>query len=334
MAMLDPTLDGWTAETIGDDIAWMRFGEDGRLYATNPEAGFFGVAPGTSANTNPNAMATIDAGNSIFTNVALTDDGDVWWEGMTKDKPSHLIDWKRRAWTPDSNEPAAHPNSRYCTPIAQCPTAAPEWNDPGGVPISAIFFGGRRASTVPLITQSLSWQHGVFLGATLSSETTAAATGEVGVVRRDPMAMLPFLGYHVGAYLQHWLDIATKAPADKLPKIFYVNWFRRSDDGSFLWPGFGENIRVLKWALQRLNGTADAVRTPIGDIPTVDDLDLDGIDSTRYNREAIEAALHVDAAQWTAEITDIKTWFAHIGDDDVPFGLHDELTALERRLHP
>lgn len=332
MAMLDPTLDGWTAETIGDDIAWMRFGEDGRLYATNPEAGFFGVAPGTSADTNPHAIATIDVGNSIFTNVALTDEGDVWWEEMTKDTPSHLIDWKRCDWTPDSDEPAAHPNSRYCTPIDQCPTAAPEWNDPAGVPISAIFFGGRRADTVPLITQSLSWQHGVFLGATLSSETTAAATGTIGVVRRDPMAMLPFLGYHVADYLQHWLDIAGKTQADKLPKIFYVNWFRRNDDGTFLWPGFGENIRLLKWALQRLDGTADAVRTPIGDIPAVDDLDLDGIDTNQYNREVIEAALHVDPAQWMAEIDDIKTWFASIGDDDLPLEMHDELASLRRRL--
>jgi len=331
LAMLEPTLAGWTAETIGDDIAWLRFGPDGRLYATNPETGFFGVAPGTSMRTNPHAMATIEAGNSIFTNVALTDDGDVWWEGLTDTKPRHLTDWQRHDWTPASSEPAAHPNSRYCTPIAQCPTVAPEWNDPAGVPISAIFFGGRRASTIPLITQSLNWQHGVFLASTLSSETTAAATGTVGVVRRDPMAMLPFLGYHVGDYLQHWLDMGNKTHPDLLPKIFYVNWFRRGADGNFLWPGFGENSRILKWALQRIEGTVDAVRTPLGDIPTPGDLDLSGMGSPGPVMDAVAAALDVDSADWTTETALIDQWYATIGER-LPEALRQELTALKSRL--
>ncbi|HEU0191356.1 MAG TPA: phosphoenolpyruvate carboxykinase (GTP) [Mycobacterium sp.] len=331
LAMLEPALPGWTAETIGDDIAWLRFGDDGRLYAVNPEAGFFGVAPGTGAHTNPHAMETIERGNSIFTNVALTDDGEVWWEGMTKEKPSHLTDWKRRDWTPDSTEPAAHPNSRYCTPIAQCPTVAPEWNDPNGVPISAIFFGGRRANTVPLVAQSLSWQHGVFLASTLSSETTAAATGAVGVVRRDPMAMLPFIGYHVGDYLQHWLDIGAKAEPGKLPKIFYVNWFRRGNNGEFLWPGFGENARVLKWALERVDGSADALRTPIGDVPAPGGLDLTGL-SGDYSEETTRAAMEVSAAEWGAEIELIEQWYATIGSDRLPAALREELADLKDRL--
>ena len=330
LAMLEPTLPGWAAETIGDDIAWLRFGADGRLYATNPEAGFFGVAPGTSMRTNPHAMATIEAGNSIFTNVALTDDGDVWWEGLTDLKPRHLTDWQRHDWTPASAGPAAHPNSRYCTPIAQCPTVAPEWDDPAGVPISAIFFGGRRESTIPLITQSLNWQHGVFLAATLSSETTAAATGKVGVVRRDPMAMLPFIGYHVGDYLQHWLTMGTKTDPDLLPKIFYVNWFRRGEDGEFLWPGFGENSRILKWALDRIDGRADAVRTPIGDVPAPDDLDLGGICSPT-SRAAVGAALAVSPADWTAETALIDEWYAKIGHR-LPDALREELAALKSRL--
>lgn len=331
LAMLEPALSGWTAETIGDDIAWMRFGADGRLYATNPEAGFFGVAPGTGIHTNPHAMATIEAGNSIFTNVALTDDGDVWWEGLTDAKPRHLTDWQRRDWTPASSEPAAHPNSRYCTPIAQCPTVAPEWDDPAGVPISAIFFGGRRASTIPLVTQSLNWQHGVFLASTLSSETTAAATGEVGVVRRDPMAMLPFIGYHVGDYLQHWLDMGTKTHPDLLPKIFYVNWFRRGDDGTFLWPGFGDNARILKWALDRIDGSVDAVRTPIGDIPTPNDLDLSGMGTPGEVTDAVAAALDVRPADWTTETAMIDKWYAKIGDR-LPEALRQELAALKSRL--
>src|SRR5271166_5409390 len=333
LAMLSPTLPGWTAETIGDDIAWMRFGDDGRLYAVNPEAGFFGVAPGTGADTNPHAMATIGRGNSIFTNVALTDDGDIWWEGMTADKPDHLTDWKRRDWTPDSNEPAAHPNSRYCTPIAQCPTVAAEWNDPAGVPISAILFGGRRASTIPLITESRSWQHGVFLASTLSSETTAAAIGPVGVVRRDPMAMLPFLGYHVGDYLQHWLDIGTKTEPSKLPKIFYVNWFRRGADGKFLWPGFGENSRVLKWALQRIEGTADAVVTPIGNVPALDSLDLDGLDINEYGEESLRAVVQVDPTEWATETQSIDDWYASIGAEKLPEALRQEFADLRHRLN-
>ena len=332
LAMLQPTLEGWTAETIGDDIAWMRFGDDGRLYAVNPETGFFGVAPGTGAHTNPHAMPTIERGNSIFTNVALTDDGDIWWEGMTQYPPGHLTDWKRRDWTPGTGEPAAHPNSRFCTPIRQCPTLAPEWNDPTGVPISAIFFGGRRATTIPLVTQAFNWQHGVFLASTLSSETTAAATGTVGVVRRDPMAMGPFLGYHVVDYLQHWLDLGTRTDPELLPKIFYVNWFRRGDRGEFLWPGFGENTRVLKWALQRIDGSAGAIRTPIGDVPNLGDLDLDGLDALQYDYPKIAAALKVDATEWVAEIESIDQWYATIGGNRLPEPLRQELADLKLRI--
>ncbi|WP_301121314.1 phosphoenolpyruvate carboxykinase (GTP) [Mycolicibacterium fortuitum] len=332
LAMLAPTLPGWTAETIGDDIAWLRFGEDGRLYAVNPEAGFFGVAPGTSARTNPNAMATIEAGNSIFTNVALTDDGDIWWEGMTEHAPDHLTDWRRRDWTPDSPEPAAHPNSRYCTPIRQCPTVAPEWDDPAGVPISAIFFGGRRADTIPLITEAFDWRHGVFLGSTLSSETTAAATGAVGVVRRDPMAMRPFLGYHVGDYLDHWLYIGTRSTPELLPKIFYVNWFRRGPRREFLWPGFGDNIRVLAWALGRLDGTADALTTPLGHHPTVEALNLTGLDIDIDDRANVAAALQYDRSEWNAEIPVIAAWYASIGHR-LPEPLRRELADLKARVN-
>jgi phosphoenolpyruvate carboxykinase (GTP) len=328
LAMLDPTLPGWKAETVGDDIAWMRFGPDGRLYAVNPEAGFFGVAPGTGHATNPNAMSTVEKGNSLFTNVALTDDGDVWWEGMTSEKPAHLTDWKGNPWTPESPTTAAHPNSRFCTPIVQSPTVAPEWNDPAGVPISAILFGGRRRSTIPLVTEARDWQHGVFLGATLSSETTAAAVGKVGVVRRDPMAMLPFLGYDAGTYFEHWVSVGKQADATKLPKIFYVNWFRRGEDGRYLWPGFGENSRVLEWIIDRVEGRADAVDTAIGLVPTADGLDTAGLDVPAVD---IAEALAVDKAEWRAELPLIEEWFAKIGDT-LPTSMRDELDALRERL--
>ncbi|MEV2221172.1 phosphoenolpyruvate carboxykinase (GTP) [Nocardia vinacea] len=330
LAMLEPALPGWKAETVGDDIAWMRFGADGRLYAVNPEAGFFGVAPGTGAKTNPNAIATIDGGNSIFTNTALTDDGDVWWEGATDQPPAHLTDWRGQSWTPESGTPAAHPNSRYCTPIEQCPSVAPEWNDPTGVPISAIFFGGRRATTVPLIAESFDWAHGVFVASTLSSETTAAAAGKVGVVRRDPMAMLPFLGYHVGDYFAHWLALGAGADATKLPKIFQVNWFRRTADGKFLWPGFGDNARVLKWALERIEGSAEAQWTPIGHVPTADSLDLTGLDEVY--RGLISSALAVDTEEWVAETRSIDEWYATIGGNRLPEVLREQLAALKLRL--
>ena len=261
LAMLAPTIPGWKVETLGDDIAWMRIGEDGRLYAVNPEFGFFGVAPGTNELTNPNAMRTIDIGNSVFTNVALTDDGDIWWEGM-ENTPAHATSWKGEDWTPDSEELSSHPNSRYCTPIKQCPILAPEYDDPKGVPIDAILFGGRRKTTIPLVTEARDWTHGTFMGATLSSETTAAATGQVGVVRRDPMAMLPFIGYNAGDYFNHWITVGKDNDAAKLPRIFYVNWFRRDEDGGFLWPGFGENSRVLKWVVERIEGQAEADRDP------------------------------------------------------------------------
>ncbi|MCS7480721.1 phosphoenolpyruvate carboxykinase (GTP) [Umezawaea endophytica] len=327
LAMLEPSIPGWKVETLGDDIAWMRFGDDGQLYAVNPENGFFGVAPGTDYHTNPNAMRTIAKGNSLFTNVALTDDGDVWWEGMGE-PPAHLTSWKKQDWTPDSGELSSHPNSRYCTPIAQCDIKAPEWEDPKGVPISAIFFGGRRATTIPLVTESRDWQHGVFMGATLSSETTAAATGKVGVVRRDPMAMLPFIGYNAGDYFKHWIEVGKNADAAKLPKIFYVNWFRRGEDKRFLWPGFGENARVLKWAIERIEGKAAAVETPVGHVPTADALDLAGLDAST---EDIETALKVDVDEWKAEIPLIEEWFAKIGDK-LPTSLRDEFDALKQRL--
>jgi phosphoenolpyruvate carboxykinase (GTP) len=329
LAMLEPTLPGWKVETVGDDIAWMRFGSDGRLWATNPEYGLFGVAPGTDFHTNPNAMRTLAVGNSIFTNVALTDDGDIWWEGMGE-PPAHLTDWRGQDWTPDSEAPSSHPNSRFCTPISQCPILAPEYDDPRGVPIDAILFGGRRRTTIPLVTEARDWVHGVYLGATLSSETTAAAVGQVGVVRRDPMAMLPFIGYHAGDYFQHWIDMAKGASgdADKLPRIFYVNWFRRGDDGRLLWPGFGENARVLKWIVERLDGRGAAVETPIGHVPTPDALDLTGVELPAAD---LQAVLRVDPAEWEAELPQVTEWFAKFGDK-LPAVLWSELDALRARL--
>jgi phosphoenolpyruvate carboxykinase (GTP) len=327
LAMIQPTIPGWRAETLGDDIAWMRFGKDGRLYAVNPEFGFFGVAPGTNWSSNPNAMRTIAAGNTVFTNVALTDDGGVWWEGLEGD-PQHLVDWLGNDWTPDSDGPAAHPNSRYCTPMSQCPTLAPEWDDPQGVPISAILFGGRRKTTVPLVTQARDWQHGVFIGATLGSEKTAAAEGEVGTIRRDPMAMLPFLGYSAGDYCQHWLDLGKNADDSKLPKIFFVNWFRRGGDGRFLWPGFGENSRVLKWIIERVEGKANGVSTPIGIVPGAGDLDVSGLD---VDDADVAEALAVNPDEWRAELPQIEEWFAFLGEK-LPTGVKDEFDALKQRL--
>ena len=327
LAMIQPTIDGWRAETLGDDIAWMRFGKDGRLYAVNPEFGFFGVAPGTNWSSNPNAMKTIAAGNTVFTNVGLTDRGGVWWEGL-EGEPQHLIDWTGNEWTQDSDTPAAHPNSRYCTPMSQCPTLAPEWDDPQGVPISAILFGGRRKTTVPLVTQARDWQHGVFIGATLGSEKTAAAEGQVGTVRRDPMAMLPFLGYNAGDYLAHWLDLGKNADDSKLPKIFFVNWFRRGTDGRFLWPGFGENSRVLKWIIERVEGKANGVSTPIGIVPGAADLDVDGLDVEEAD---VAEALAVNPDEWRAELPQIEEWFEFLGEK-VPTGVRDEFEALKQRL--
>ena len=310
-AMLQPTIPGWTAETIGDDIAWMRFGPDGRLYAINPEAGFFGVAPGTGMKTNANAVAAM-WGNSIFTNVALTDDGDVWWEGLTDEPPAHLIDWKGRDWTPDSPEPAAHPNSRFTTPADQCPIIAPEWDDPAGVPISAILFGGRRATTVPLVIESFGWDHGVFLGANVASEKTAAAEGTVGELRRDPFAMLPFCGYNMGDYFGHWLALGAAAPDPaKLPRLFYVNWFRKDETGRFVWPGFGENSRVLKWIAERLSGDAEAVETPVGNLPAPGALDLDGL---QLSQADLDLLLTVDPPTWKLEADRMPEFFRMFGE--------------------
>ncbi|MCF8569247.1 phosphoenolpyruvate carboxykinase (GTP) [Gordonia sp. HY002] len=326
LAMILPTLPGWRAETVGDDIAWMRYGQDGRLYAVNPEFGFFGVAPGTGMDSNPTAMQTIEAGNTLYTNVARTDDGDVWWEGIGE-APDHLVDWLGNDWTPDSDTKAAHPNSRYCTPMSQCPTLAPEWDDPQGVPISAILFGGRRKTTVPLVTQARDWEHAVFMGATVGSEQTAAAEGKVGTTRRDPMAMLPFLGYHVGDYFEHWLNIGRRNGAE-LPAVFYVNWFRRGADGRFLWPGFGENSRVLKWMVDRIEGRVEGVETPIGIVAKPEELDLTGLD---VSVDDLAEALAVDTDEWRDELPSIEEWFSFVGDK-LPTALRNELDGLRERL--
>ncbi|MDO4255826.1 MAG: phosphoenolpyruvate carboxykinase (GTP) [Kocuria sp.] len=326
-AMLEPTVPGWKAEMVGDDIAWIRFGKDRTPRVVNPEAGLFGVAPGTGWSTNPNAMHAIARGNTIFTNVALTDDGGVWWEGMTDDVPEHLTDWKGRDWTPESGRPAAHPNSRFCTPIKQVEILAPEYDDPEGVPLSAIIFGGRRKTTVPLVSESFGWEHGVFQGATLSSETTAAAKGAVGVVRRDPMAMLPFIGYNANDYLEHWLDTGARMGEENMPRIYYVNWFRRTADGGFAWPGFGENSRVVKWIVERLKGTAGGHETPVGILPAKEDLDLAGLE---ISDEELDAALRVDRDEWLNELPGIDEWFARL--KDVPEVILEQRAGLEERL--
>jgi phosphoenolpyruvate carboxykinase (GTP) len=326
LSMLIPTIPGWKVETIGDDIAWMKFGADGRLYAINPEHGFFGVAPGTSYKTNRNAMLTATH-DAIFTNCAMTPDRDVWWEGMSDEKPAELTDWLRRTWTPNSGRKAAHPNARFTVRAAQCPSIAPEWEDPNGVPIDAILFGGRRGGVVPLVTESFNWQHGTFLAATTSSETTAAATGKVGELRRDPMAMLPFCGYNMGDYFSHWLKIGQRKSA-VLPKIFYVNWFRQDDHGKYLWPGYGENSRVLKWVFERCDNATDAVDTPIGRLPGPGDLDMKGID---VPAASLEKLLSVDVAGWRAETPLIRQHFEKFGSR-LPQGLRDEVAALEKRL--
>ncbi len=325
LAMLIPALEGWKVETIGDDISWMKFGADGRLYAINPEAGFFGVAPGTGEKTNPNAMATI-AANSVFTNCALTDDGDVWWEGMTEQVPAHLIDWHGNDWTPGSEAPAAHPNARFTTPAAQCPSVAPEWEDPAGVPIDAILFGGRRSTVMPLVHEARDWEHGVFLGAIMSSETTAAAAGQVGKLRFDPFAMLPFCGYNMADYFAHWLAVGSRGDA-KLPRIFYVNWFRKGEDGHFLWPGYGENSRVLAWIFRRCEGAAEAVDSPIGLLPAPGAIDTDGLD---VSQQDMEAALRVDVEEWKAQLPQYHEHFAKF--DRLREALHEQLNELEQRL--
>ncbi|RKT16153.1 phosphoenolpyruvate carboxykinase (GTP) [Streptomyces sp. 1114.5] len=327
LAMLQPTVPGWKVETIGDDIAWMRFGADGRLYAINPEAGFFGVAPGTGVDTNANAIETL-WGNTVFTNVALTDDGDVWWEGLTEEPPAHLTDWRGNDWTPESGTPAAHPNARFAVPAAQCPTIAPEWEDPAGVPISAILFGGRRATAVPLVTESFDWQHGVFLGANIASEKTAAAEGTVGELRRDPFAMLPFCGYNMGDYFAHWLKVGAQADAAKLPKIYYVNWFRKNAEGKFVWPGYGENSRVLKWIVERLEGTGEGVETPIGVLPTVDGFDLGDL---KLSQEDLDLLFTVDADIWRQEAALVPAHLETFGDH-TPKELWDEYRSLVARL--
>ncbi|MCW2998515.1 MAG: Phosphoenolpyruvate carboxykinase, partial [Solirubrobacterales bacterium] len=327
LAMLVPTLPGWTVETVGDDIAWMKIGEDGRLYAINPEAGFFGVAPGTGYDTNPNAMASITE-NAVFTNCALTDDGDVWWEGMTKEKPAHLVDWHGNDWTPESETPAAHPNARFAVDAGQCPSIAPEWEDPTGVPIDAFLFGGRRASVVPLVREATSWEHGTFLGATMSSEMTAAAFGTVGQLRFDPFAQLPFAGYNMGDYIGHWLSMQERTDAEKLPKIFYVNWFRKDENGKFLWPGFGENSRVLEWIFRRIDGDVEAVATPIGNVPAPGTLNTEGLD---ISDEEVAALLAVDEEAVKAELPQVEEFLAKFGDH-LPAAMTKQLDELKAAL--
>jgi phosphoenolpyruvate carboxykinase (GTP) len=327
LAMLQPTIPGWQAETVGDDICWMRFGDDGRLHAINPEAGFFGVAPGTGLSTNKNAIDTLYA-NSVFTNVALTDDDDVWWEGLTDAPPAHLIDWKGRDWTPESTEPAAHPNSRFTAPASQCPTIAPEWEDPDGVPIDAILFGGRRASNVPLVTESFDWEHGVFLASNVSSEGTAAAENAIGELRRDPFAMLPFCGYNMADYFAHWLQLGKQTDEAKLPRIYFVNWFRKDANGGFVWPGFGENSRVLKWIVERLGGSAEATDTAIGRVPTKDALDTSGLDLTD---EQLDLLLTVNPEAWRAEAALIPEHYERFGDR-LPAELWTQHRSLVERL--
>jgi len=327
LAMLEPTIEGWKVECIGDDIAWMKFGADGRLHAINPEAGFFGVAPGTSYDSNPNAMEALTE-NCIFTNCALTDDGDVWWEEMTEGLPEHLVDWKGNDWTPASRDKAANPNARFTAPAAQCPVMASEWEDPAGVPIDAILFGGRRGAVVPLVVEALSWRHGTFLGSIMASEKTAAAAGKVGELRRDPMAMLPFCGYHMGDYFQHWLTIGGKTDADKLPRIYYVNWFHKDASGKFLWPGYGHNSRVLKWVFERCEGSADAIDSPIGNLPEPQSIDTDGLG---VNDDQMQQLLACDIEGWTRELPSIREHFARFGDK-LPEGLASEFQELTQRL--
>ena len=326
LAMLVPTLEGWKVETVGDDIAWMKLGDDGRLYAINPEAGFFGVAPGTGEETNPNAMATVRE-SSIFTNCALTDEGDVWWEGMTHDPPAHAIDWHGNDWTPDSDSPAAHPNARFTAPAAQCPSIAPNWEDPAGVPIDAFLFGGRRAAVVPLVREAYGWEHGVFMGSIMGSEKTAAAAGQVGQLRFDPFAMLPFCGYHMADYFGHWLSFTGRQGA-KLPKVFEVNWFRKDSDGRFLWPGFGDNSRVLAWVFRRCDEEAEAVDTPIGRVPAPGAIDTEGLDVSDQDMAEL---LKVDPEEWKSQLPQLQQHYAQFGDR-LPQELRVQLEELERRL--
>ncbi|MDO9485229.1 MAG: phosphoenolpyruvate carboxykinase (GTP) [Actinomycetota bacterium] len=328
LAMLEPTVPGWKVETVGDDIAWMRFGDDGRLYAINPEAGFFGVAPGTGMETNANAVRSLDA-NCIFTNVALTDDGDIWWEGLTPEAPAHLIDWKGNDWTPESDDPSSHPNARFAAPASQCPSIAPNWEDPAGVPIDAMLFGGRRATNVPLVTESFDWQHGVFVGSSVSSEMTAAAVGGMGQLRRDPFAMLPFCGYNMADYWGHWLKVGAFTTPDKLPRIYSVNWFRKDSDGKFMWPGYGENSRVLEWIVRRLDGEAEAVDTPIGRVPAAGDLNVEGLD---ISTEKLADLFAIDPNTWLAEADLTEEYYLQFGDR-VPEALHLELAGLRERLN-